>query len=131
MEQLIAETSFLVDLERETGRGVPGPATAFLTERSGSRFVITPVIAGELACGPSMAQQDAWHGYVSQFRWLTHDSEVAWRYGETYRYLRAHGLLIGSNDLWIAAVGLAHEMPVVTRNRAHFERVPRLQVLSY
>jgi alpha-L-fucosidase 2 len=52
-------------------------------------------------------------------------------YGRAYRYLEANGLLIGGNDLWIAATALAHELPVVTRNAAHFGRVPGLEVLSY
>ena len=40
-------------------------------------------------------------------------------------------MLIGANDLWIAATGLAYGCPVVTANQAHFERVPGLVVLGY
>ena len=57
--------------------------------------------------------------------------DVAWHYGQTYRYLRVNGSLIGANDLWIAATGIAYGMPVVTRNVSHFRRVPGLDVLSY
>lgn len=46
-------------------------------------------------------------------------------------HLRDNGNLIGANDLWIAATGLAYEMPVVTRNVEHFKRVPGLEVESY
>ena len=49
----------------------------------------------------------------------------------TFRYLRDNGLLIGPNDLWIAATGLVTGMPVVTRNEAEFRRVPELEVLGY
>jgi predicted nucleic acid-binding protein len=56
--------------------------------------------------------------------------EVAWRYGETYRYLRTNGLMIGSNDLWIAAAGLAYDLPVVTANPRDFRRVPGLEVVA-
>ena len=62
---------------------------------------------------------------------LLPDAEVAWRFGQTFRYLRDNGRLIGSNDMWIAATALAHGLPVVTRNVAHFRRVPDLEVLSY
>ena len=48
-----------------------------------------------------------------------------------YRHLHDNGRLIGANDLWIAATGLAHHMPVVTRNVEHFRRVPDLEVESY
>ena len=33
--------------------------------------------------------------------------------------------------LWIAAAGLAHQVPVVSRNARYFERVPGLSVVSY
>jgi predicted nucleic acid-binding protein len=62
---------------------------------------------------------------------LAIDPEAAWHYGQAFRYLRANGLLIGANDLWIAATALANGMPVVTRDEAHFRRVPGLDVLTY
>lgn len=39
---------------------------------------------------------------------------------------------IGQNDLWIAAVSLAYNKPLVTRNRRHFARIDGLdlQVLA-
>ena len=40
-------------------------------------------------------------------------------------------MLIGANDLWIGAAGLAYGIPVVTRNLDHFRRIPRLEVISY
>jgi predicted nucleic acid-binding protein len=40
-------------------------------------------------------------------------------------------MLIGANDLWIAATGLAYRMPIVTRNVELYRRVPNLQVITY
>jgi predicted nucleic acid-binding protein len=34
--------------------------------------------------------------------------------------------LIGQNDLWIASIAVAFDKPLVTRNRRHFESIPRL-----
>jgi len=45
--------------------------------------------------------------------------------------LAAAGQLIGSNDLWIAAAGLADSMPIVTRNQDEFRRVPNLGVILF
>jgi predicted nucleic acid-binding protein len=56
---------------------------------------------------------------------------VCWHYGQVDRHLHANGRLIGANDLWIAALGLAYGVPIVTRNDRHFLRVPGLAVLSY
>jgi predicted nucleic acid-binding protein len=41
------------------------------------------------------------------------------------------GLLIGTNDLWIAATAIAHTVPLVTGNDRHFSRVPDLDVRTY
>jgi tRNA(fMet)-specific endonuclease VapC len=57
--------------------------------------------------------------------------DIAWIYGEIYRALAASGNLIGSNDLWIAATGLAHQLGVVTNNVKEFRRVPGLVVETF
>ncbi len=128
---LILETTLLIDLERETIRGVEGPAHDFLARLPRHRLFITPTVAGELAAGASMSDRGRWEAFVAPFHVLTLDRDVAWHYGDAFRYLQANGLLIGANDLWIAAVGLAYQVPVVTRNARHFERVPGLRVLPY
>lgn len=62
---------------------------------------------------------------------LASTPEVSWHYGRTYRHLKDNGRLIGANDLWIAATGLAYQMSVVTKDVDHFRRVPGLEVESY
>ena len=128
---MILETTFLVDLEREVNRGREGDAHQFLHRRSEERFYMTPTIAGELAVGASLAERDAWRAFLRPFRILEMNEDVAWEYGQLYRYLSDNGMLIGTNDLWIAASALAHGMPVVTRNRKHYRRVPGLDVADY
>ncbi len=46
-------------------------------------------------------------------------------------YLRDNGIIIGSNDIWIAATALAYSLPLVTANERHFRRVPGLSIFSY
>jgi predicted nucleic acid-binding protein len=128
---LILETTFLVDLERELNRGREGAAHQFLDRRRRDRFYITPTIAGELAAGASLAERKAWEGFVRPFGILEMNEEVWWQYGQLYRYLSDNGMLIGSNDLWIAASGVAYAMTVVTRNQRHYRRVPGLTVADY
>ncbi|HXV62531.1 MAG TPA: type II toxin-antitoxin system VapC family toxin [Vicinamibacteria bacterium] len=130
-EALILETTFLVDLERELARGESGPAQAFLETRENASLHITYTIAGELAAGASLSERDLWRDFVSPFRILPFNEDVAWQYGQSYRYLKDQGLLIGTNDLWIAATALAYDIPLATRNRNHFNRVPGLKVASY
>ncbi|HSW29381.1 MAG TPA: type II toxin-antitoxin system VapC family toxin [Longimicrobiales bacterium] len=130
-EALILETTFLVDLEREALAAAPGRAHAFLEAYGDRALCITLTTAGELACGPRVEEQEAWRRLVTRFKVLTPDLDASWSYGQTYRYLADNGLLIGANDLWIAAVALVHGLPLVTRAEAHFRRVPGLRVLGY
>ena len=129
---MILDSTFLVDFERERRRREPGAATEFLRAHQEARFCITFTIAGELAAGKSLGvDRTSWYRFIQPFRILESSAEVAWEFGRAYRHLQTEGTLIGANDLWIAATGLAHQLPVVTRNAREFDRVPGLQVLSY
>ena len=128
---LILESTFLIDLERAHHRGVSGPAVAFLEENQDARLYLPFVVAGEMASGISMRDRVRWEAFLAPFYVLPSTPEVSWQFGRAYRHLRDNGNLIGANDLWIAATGLAYEMPVVTRNVEHFRRVPGLEVESY
>jgi tRNA(fMet)-specific endonuclease VapC len=130
-EPLILETSFLVDFERENNRGTVGPALQFLESHADARLYVTFTVAGELAAGMSLAERAGWEEFLAPFHLLPFNADVSWEYGKAYRYLQENGLLIGGNDLWIAATGLAYGMKVVTRNVEHYRRVPGLQLADY
>ena len=52
--------------------------------------------------------------------------EVAEEYARIRADLERRGLVIGGNDLWIAATALAHGATLVTNNTAEFSRIPAL-----
>lgn len=64
--------------------------------------------------------------FCSAFESLPFDDEAAERYGEIRAHLRREGRPIGANDLLIAAIAVAYELTLVTRNVGEFARVPRL-----
>jgi len=92
---------------------------------------VTFTSAGDLATGTSLGERSRWEEFLSPFRVLPSTDDVCWCYGEFYRYLQRNGMLIGSNDLWIAATAAANAMPLVTRNHRHFSRVPGIEVVAY
>ncbi len=128
---LILETTFLIDLERELAQGSEGPAHSFLTEHAFEPLYTTATVAGELAAGLPPDGQSRWETFLSPFDVLPIDRDVAWEYGRIYRFLRQNGMLIGANDLWIAATAVAFDLPLVSRNVTEFRRVPGLHVLSH
>ena len=130
-KSLILETSFLIDIERERIAQTEGIAHQFLDRYPNSHLFITETIAGELASGGSMDSRPNWEAFLAPFGILQIDRGVAWKYGRIYRYLRSNGMLIGANDLWIAATAIEHGYPVVTRDSAHYRRVPDLEILDY
>ncbi len=129
---MILDSTFLVDFERERKKRKREAASAFLNAHRDDQFCITFTIAGELAAGQSLGvERTKWHRFIQPFRILESSADVAWEFGRAFRYLRSQGTLIGANDLWIGATGLAYGLPVVTRNAKEFERIPGLEVLSY
>lgn len=129
---LVLDSTFLVDFEREQRRKKPAGATRFLQAHGDATLAITFTIAGELAAGETLGRdREAWLRFLAPFRQIGFTNEVARRFGNVYRRLKAGGQLIGANDLWIAATALAHDLPVVTRNSDEFKRVKDLTVLSY
>ena len=54
--------------------------------------------------------------------------EVAEEYARIRADLERRGLVIGGNDLWIAATAQAHGATLVTNNTGEFSRIPALVV---
>ncbi len=59
---------------------------------------------------------------------LSFDDQAARQYGVIRKNLSTSGFLIGPNDLMIAAIGLAHDITVVTHNTREFSRVAGLRI---
>lgn len=69
---------------------------------------------------------------VSHIEALTIDADVARRWAELRIRLAEAGRRMNVNDLWIAAVAAAHQLPVVTQDAdfGMLEEIQALQVIS-
>lgn len=77
------------------------------------------------------ARYEEWlHSNLQLFEVLAVARETAAHYAEIRRELKNAGQPIPTNDLWIAALGREHDLPVVSRGR-HFRAVSRLRVLTW
>ena len=132
MERLALDTSFLIDLQNERrARGKVRGATAFLEAHQSTRLLLPSVALGEYLEGFDDPESEAAQALVAHLDVLPVTTAVAHLYARAARSLRAAGRLIGTNDLWIACTASAASVPIVTRNVAHFQRVPELRVLGY
>ncbi len=57
------------------------------------------------------------------------DETTARYYGEIFRVLRLHGTPIPTNDIWIAALALQHDLTLDSRDQ-HFQHVPGLKLVG-
>lgn len=128
---MLFDTTFLIDCERETMRGQPGPAQRFLEKNPDVLMYISIITAGEFAEGFDPGQYSQFWSCLRFYSILNLSSEIAWRAGQVARKLRAIGQRIGENDCWIAATALQHNLPFVTNNLQHFNRIEKLEVVSY
>jgi len=131
-----ADTSFLVDLLREAGRGVRGPATRLLDEIEGEEVRVGVHVLCELLAGaegarhPSIERQRVRRlcaGLVVSYP----DERFAAAYARVLTSLRDSGRPVATMDLLIATAALVDGAAIVTRNARHFGRVPGLEVRGY
>lgn len=130
------DTSFLIDLFRESGRGTDGPASRFLAEVSDEELGISVFVACELAAGAAMSARPTQEKRrVAQLCAGLHVEYPDERFAETYGSLLASqervGGRISTMDLLIATSAVLSGAPLVSRNVKDFSRVPGLDVLTY
>ncbi len=95
------------------------------------RAALSVVSVFELFCGAQTPRQVAEiETLVSTVQPIDLTADAARRAGEYYVRLRGQGLLIGNQDLMLAAAAAELGIGVLTRNRGHFERIEGLAVLS-
>ena len=128
---VILDTDVLSQLVRKR----PSPA---LMERiratPGNELHTTVVTVMELRYGSARrADHEAFwrrisESILSRVHILGFGTRAALLAADLRAWLEARGLPIGQADVMIAAIALAHDCAVVTRNVSHFERIPGLAV---
>ena len=130
------DTSFAIDLLRESRRGKSGPATSFLARLETQELAMSVFVACELSAGAELSQRprEELHRVEELCGAVTiayPDARFATEYGRILAYLERRKTRIATMDLLIGTAALLAEAPLVTRNVRHFERIPDLETLSY
>lgn len=129
---MILDSSFLVDVlrgredvatrvEELDASGAPGASSVTVME----------LWEGIQLADTSDAERSAVERLLTEIHEFPFDRDCAIAAGRINAELVRAGTPIDAADVMIAATGLVHDRPVVTRNVDHFERVPDLDVVSY
>jgi tRNA(fMet)-specific endonuclease VapC len=97
-----------------------------------SEVFVPSIVLGELYYGArksmrvteNLARIDE---FVASSTVLSCDTETAQQYGDIKNKLRAKGRPIPENDIWIAAIAMQYQLPLVARD-GHFHEVDGLRV---
>ena len=130
------DTSFLVDLLRETSRGKPGPASAFLVEIENEQLAASVFVQCELYAGAELSRRPkAERNKVDELSMgvtiVYPGPTIPLTYARLFATLERAGQRIGNMDLLIAASAVTAEAPLVTRNVDELSRIPELELLTY
>ena len=119
------DTNRYVDLCKGVGE------TVALLE--GAEAVVLPfVVIGELRAGFAHGRRQAENERVLRsflfkdgVRALFADDQTTHHYASVFRQLRKQGTPIPTNDMWLAALVLQHNLALHARDK-HFDRLPQL-----
>ncbi len=96
------------------------------------RIYVPFVVVGELRAGFSVGKRGAENERVLRrflakdgVEVLLADEQTTHHYAAVYRQLRSQGTPIPTNDMWIAALVLQHNVVLYARDD-HFDRLPQL-----
>ena len=103
--------------------------------RRAAEIMIPFIVLGELragfACGTrSYKNEQTLTKFLNSTRvkQLFADEDTTHQYARLFKQLRKQGTPIPTNDLWIAALALQHDLLLFTRDK-HFDRLPQLPVI--
>ncbi len=126
-----ADTTFLIDLQRSQRNPHYQSALSWLDANPQAEVMISAIVWGEFIEGMGDLESPIVAKFRREFELVPISRKIAENFGQLNRVLKRTGRPIGNNDTWIAATALAHEAPLLTRNVAHFTRVPGLRVINY
>jgi predicted nucleic acid-binding protein len=124
---ILADTDVLIDYLA----GVQPVTAEVAGYATNEQLQTTAITCFELLSGAGEGKKgEAIRKLVSALKVLPLDRDAAERAAGVRRELERSGRAIGMGDSLIAGIALSHNLPLFTRNRKHFERVPNLKLVE-
>ena len=123
---ILADTDVLIDHIA----GIEPSSAIISAYASADRLRITAINCFELMSGATGNRGDTIRRLLAAIPILPLDREAAELAAEVRRELERQGQSIGMGDSLIAGIALTAGLPLLTRHRKHFERIPRLSLVQ-
>jgi len=109
--------------------------SVYLARTKGKLLAISFITVGELLFGAIKKKWGAQkladlNERIRRVAVVPYDQKLCETYGDLKAKLRDKGKTVADNDLWIASCAVRHAVPLVSHNRAHFEGIPGLVLIS-
>jgi predicted nucleic acid-binding protein len=130
------DTSYLVDLLRESERGKAGPATRRLEEMADEDLWLSVHAACELYAGAELSdrpsvERERVAALCSGMHLAFPSDGFAESFGRFHASLARRGATVAAMDLLIAVAAVQARAPLLTRDVRAFSRIPGLEVVTY
>lgn len=124
---ILADTDVLID----SLRGKEPSRSRVAGELEQDTLATSSITVFELTSGArSDKQADSIADLLAVLRVLPFDTRAAQAAADVRRHLEGSGQPIGMADYLIAGIAVSRSIPLMTRNRRHFERVPGILLTS-
>jgi tRNA(fMet)-specific endonuclease VapC len=124
---VICDTDVIIDFFSVKG----GSANLVYTLIEHDRLALSSITTFELYSGVTgkkrISQIDKLVSFASVLPFSLSESIIA---AQIYSNLKQSGMLIGNQDICIAATCIARNFPLYTRNFEHFKRIPNLRLMD-
>ncbi|TNF29567.1 MAG: type II toxin-antitoxin system VapC family toxin [Bacteroidetes bacterium] len=124
---ILVDTSIFIDFYRKKHKE---KTVWYGLLKHGFQFAVSAVTKYEIYAGATKEQVDYWNSVFEQLLILPFDGSVAEKAVEINNHLKSKRKQIDIADLFIAATATAHDLPISTLNRNHFERIDGLEVIG-
>jgi tRNA(fMet)-specific endonuclease VapC len=124
---ILADTDVLIDYLNGV-EPVTGQVTRYIED---GRLRTTVITFFELLSGAGKGKRgDSVRKFAAALDVITLERNAAERAAAVRRGLEGAGQTIGMADSLIAGIAMEQDLPLLTRNRKHFTRVPGLRLLE-
>ncbi len=124
---VLVDTSILIDYYRKTDK----EKTAWINlVRGGHTFAISSVTKYEIYAGATSTQLNFWNSILQAIMIIALDETCVDTAVILNNALKKKRKQIELADLFIAATAVAHDLPLATLNKKHFERIDTLVLID-